>query len=64
MTKIERNMRKQGGRVVQERAAVPLLWHGRHYLCQRYFLAAGMGFSFRVEALRFIFKTLTTLIKI
>ena len=42
LTKIERNMRKQG----MEGSICVSVW----------FLSAGMGFSFRVKALRFIFK--------
>ena len=34
LTKIERDMRKQGGGGALNRAAARLFWHGRLYLCQ------------------------------
>ena len=56
LTKIERDMRKQGGGGALKRAAAPLFWHGRLYLCQRLIFSCGNGVSFLIPSLRFIFK--------
>ena len=47
LTKLEWNMREQGGGGALQRAAAPLIWHGRIYLCHRFiFVSAGILFSF------------------
>ena len=52
LTQIEPSMPKQGGRSVLQRAAAPLFSHVPLYLVGVIFLSAGMGFPFRVKALR------------
>ena len=56
LTQIEPSMRKQGGGGAVKRAAAPLFWHGRLYLCQRLIFSCGNGASFLISSLRFIFK--------
>ena len=49
-------MRKQGGGGALKRAAAPCFGMEGVICVSVWFLSAGMGFSFRVKALRFIFK--------
>ena len=43
LTKIERNMRKQGGGGALKRASAPLFWHGRLDVSQRFIFIRGNG---------------------
>ena len=58
LTKIERSMRKQGGGGALKRAAAPLFWHGRLYLCQRLIFIRGNGVFLSSEGFEIHFQSI------
>ena len=58
LIKIKPNMRKQGGGGALKRAAAPLFWHGRLYLCQRSIFIRGNGVFLSSEGFEIHFQSI------